>query len=76
MTNKTTINLDKKTLARLRTLKENPHQTYDELILKLLNVYLQNCTEHLEEGFQRDIQQAKMRELWGDAEDDAWDDLS
>ncbi|HMF32582.1 MAG TPA: hypothetical protein VKK79_14260 [Candidatus Lokiarchaeia archaeon] len=69
----TTIQIEKQTLELLKKAKEYPRQTYNDLILKMVEDH-QRMREHNQyDEFLHKIQQAKMKELWENDEDDAWD---
>jgi len=59
----TTIKLDTQTKARLDKLKEHEHETYNNLINKVLNI-LNICVKNpsLASGILRDISRTKKRD--------------
>jgi len=70
----TTVQIKKKTLERLQKDKDYSRQTYDELIQKMLDVYEQVKKSNQYDEFLHKIQQPKMKELWDNPEDEAWED--
>ena len=67
---KTTIQIDKSLLNLLKEIREHPRQTYEELIQKMIKVFISLKKKNQYDEFLHKIQQQKMRELW-DSEDDA-----
>ncbi len=74
MSEVTTVQIKKKTLERLQKDKDHSRQTYDELIQKMLDVYEQVKNNNQYDEFLHKIQQPKMKELWENQEDEAWED--
>ncbi len=74
MTKMTSIQIEKNTLELLKTAKDFPRQPYNDLILKMLEVYQRVKSHNQYDEFLHKIQQMKMKELWGESADDAWDD--
>lgn len=74
MSDVTTIQIKKKTLERLQKDKDHSRQTYDELIQMMLDVYEQVKKSNQYDEFLHKIQQPKMKELWDNPEDEAWED--
>lgn len=66
-----TIQLEKNVIARLKKAKEYPRQTYNELILKMTEVFSARINQYDE--FLHKIQQPKMKELWDNKEDEEWE---
>lgn len=73
MNNVTTIQLDKNLVRTLKKLKKYPRQTYNEFITSLVNNARAQNTENQYDDFLHKIQQAKMKELWDNKEDEAWE---
>lgn len=69
----TTIQLDTSIVEELKENKEYPRQTYNELIQNMLKLFKQAKKKNQYDAFLHRIQQAKMRELWDNKEDEAWD---
>ena len=73
MTN-TTIQLEKSLVNSLKDVREYPRQTYNELIKKMVQVFNSIKKKNQYDEFLHKIQQAKMKELWNNKEDEAWED--
>ena len=69
----TTIQVPKKVLAELRSIKEYPRQSYSELLSKMVKVFKQARKHGQYDEFLHRIQQYKMRELWDNKYDEVWD---
>jgi hypothetical protein len=69
----TTIQLDKSLVDSLKEIKEYSRQTYNELITHMLQVFKNVKKNNQYDEFLHKIQQAKMKELWDNKEDEAWD---
>ena len=74
MANQTTIVLDKETVKLLKETKEYPRETYNELLGKMIKLFLETKKRNQYDEFLHRIQQLKMKELWGNKEDEAWED--
>jgi len=70
----TTIQLEKDLVARLQKTKEYPRQTYNELIAKMLLAFEAAKKRNQYDAFLHKVQQAKMKELWDNKDDEAWED--
>lgn len=71
----TTVQLDKSIVKALKEMKEYPRQTYNELILHLIELAKNVKMRNQYDEFLHKIQQPKMRELWGEKEDEVWEDV-
>ena len=69
----TTIQLSKKVVEELKKTKKFPRQTYSELILELTKTYRACKLKNQYDEFLHKIQQEKMNELWGNKEDEEWE---
>ncbi len=69
----TTIQLDKSLVKSLKDVREYPRQTYNELIKDMVEVFKTIKKRNQYDEFLHKIQQAKMRELWDNKEDEAWE---
>ena len=69
----TTIQIDKTVVESLKEVKEYPRQTYNELIEKMLHILKAVKKKNQYDEFLHKIQQAKMKELWDNKEDEAWE---
>ncbi|MFA6887883.1 MAG: hypothetical protein WC254_00120 [Candidatus Woesearchaeota archaeon] len=70
---KTTIQLDKSIITSLKEIQEYPRQTYNELIKQLIQVYKTVKKKNQYDEFLHKIQQVKMKELWDNKDDEAWE---
>lgn len=73
MTETTTIQLDKRLLEVLKKNKEYPRQSYSELLLHMLDVFKNVKSRNQYDEFLHKIQQVKMKELWDNKKDEAWE---
>ena len=71
--NPTTIQLDKTIVKTLKDIREYPRQTYNELIEKMVQVFKSIKKRNQYDEFLHKIQQAKMKELWDNKEDEVWE---
>ena len=69
----TTVQLDKSIVNSLKEIREYPRQTYNELILRMIEVFRNIRKSNQYDEFLHKIQQAKMKELWDNKEDEAWE---
>ena len=68
-----TILLRREVIEMLKKAREHPRQTYNELIEKMLDVFLKIKERNQYDEFLHKIQQPKMKELWGNEKDEAWE---
>lgn len=68
-----TIQLRKALIEQLREAKEYPRQTYDELLGKMAKIFLAVKKSNQYDEFLHKIQQPKMKELWDNKADEAWE---
>ncbi|MGD0643599.1 MAG: hypothetical protein ABSA75_01690 [Candidatus Bathyarchaeia archaeon] len=69
----TTIRLRKSVVKELKNIRKYPRETYDETILNLIKAAKESGKRRQNDEFLHRIQQAKMKELWDNEEDEAWD---
>ena len=69
----TTIQLSKEIITELKKVKEYPRQTYEEIIGKMINLFRRTKERNQYDEFLHKIQQPKMKELWDNKEDEAWE---
>jgi predicted ArsR family transcriptional regulator len=74
MSNNTTIQLDKSTVNSLKKIREHPRQTYNELISNMIETFKNVKKRNQYDEFLHKIQQQKIKELWDNKEDEAWED--
>jgi len=73
MKNQSTILLDKEIIEMLKKTREHPRQTYNELLKKMTEVFIQTKKRNQYDEFLHKIQQEKMKELWDNQEDEVWE---
>jgi hypothetical protein len=69
----TTIQLKKSVVKELKSIRKYPRETYNEIISDLIKV-AKDSKKRQYDAFLHKIQQAKMKELWDNKEDEAWED--
>jgi hypothetical protein len=69
----TTIQLKKSTVKELRSIRRYTRETYNETISNLIKMAKAPKTKRQYDEFLHTIQQAKMKELWDNTEDEAWE---
>ncbi|MBI2549104.1 hypothetical protein HYW21_07180 [Candidatus Woesearchaeota archaeon] len=69
----TTIQLEKSVVASLKEVKEYPRQTYNELIKQMIHTCKNIKKRNQYDEFLHKTQQVKMKELWDNKEDEAWE---
>jgi hypothetical protein len=73
MKNETTIQLKKSVVEMLKSAKEYPRQTYDELVAKMARLFIELRKRNQYDEFLHKIQKEKMKALWDNKEDEAWE---
>ncbi len=68
-----TILLDKETIQMLQKNREYPRQSYRELLRHMIQIFEQVQKRNQYDEFLHKIQQKKMKELWDNKEDEAWE---
>lgn len=77
MKDTTTVQLRKSVVRELKAIKKYPRQTYNEIITDLVNSVKRvnnQKTSSQYDDFIHAMQQQKMKELWDNEEDEAWED--
>ncbi len=69
----TTIQIKEKTLESLKKSKQHPRQTYDELLNNMIKTFTRINKNNEYDFFLHKVQQHKMKELWDNKEDEAWE---
>ena len=69
----TTIQLKKSVVKELKTIKRYPRETYNEIISNLIKMAKGSKNRRQYDEFLHRIQQEKMKELWDNEEDEAWE---
>jgi len=70
----TTIQLKKSVINELKSIRKYPRETYNEIISDLIKATKEPKTKTQYDEFLHKIQQAKMKELWDNVDDEAWQD--
>ncbi len=70
----TTIQLNKSIVKELKNIKKYPRETYNETISGLIKLAKESQKRTQYDEFLHRIQQAKMKELWDNPEDESWQD--
>lgn len=70
----TTIQLKKSVVKELKSIRKYPRETYNEIISDLIKMAKDSKKIRQYDEFIHKIQQTKMKELWDNAEDEAWED--
>ena len=70
----TTIQLKKSVVKELKNIRKYPRETYNETILNLIKTAKASGRRRQYDEFLHRIQQAKMKELWDNGDDEAWED--
>jgi predicted CopG family antitoxin len=65
----TTIQIERTLLELLKRQKEHPRQSYNEVIGQLLK--WKKSSQY--DRYIHEIQKGKMRELWNNKDDEAWE---
>ncbi len=73
MTDVSTIQLKKEVIEDLKKAKEYPRQTYNELLEKMSKIFIVLKERNQYDEFLHKVQQPKMKELWDNKEDEAWE---
>lgn len=71
----TSIILDKEIVNLLKETKEHPRETYNELLKKMIKIFIEVKKRNQYDEFMHKIQQPKMKELWDNKEDEAWENV-
>jgi len=70
----TTIQLKKSVVKELKGIRKYRRETYNETILNLIKTAKEARRRRQYDEFLHRIQQTKMKELWDNVEDEAWED--
>jgi len=71
----TTIQLKKSVVKQLKTIRRYPRETYNEIITNLIKTAKDSRNRRQYDEFIHTIQQVKMKELWDNEEDEAWENV-
>ncbi len=69
----TTIQLKKSLVKELKSIRRYPRETYNEIISNLIKLAKDSKNRRQYDEFLHTIQQTKMKELWDNTEDEAWE---
>jgi hypothetical protein len=69
----TTIQLKKSVVKELKSIRRYPRETYNEIISNLIKLAKNSKNRRQYDEFIHKIQQTKMKELWDNEEDEAWE---
>ncbi len=69
----TTIQLKKSVVKELKSIRRYPRETYNETISSLIKLAKEYKSRRQYDEFLHRVQQAKMKELWDNEEDEAWE---
>lgn len=75
MAEKSTILLTKEVIEMLKKAKEYPRQTYNELLKRILVIFIKLKERNQYDEFLHKIQKEKMKELWENKEDEEWENV-
>ena len=73
MAEQSTILIEKRIIFLLKRAREHPRQTYNELLEKMVNLFIKIKERNQYDEFLHKIQQEKMKELWDNKEDEDWE---
>jgi len=73
MSDDTTIQLKKSVVKELKAIRRYPRETYNETIIGLIKIAKESKRRRQYDEFLHHIQQAKMKELWDNEEDEGWE---
>lgn len=73
MVEQSTILIDKELIEKLKFAREYPRQTYNELLKKVIDIFINLKTKNQYDEFLHKIQQEKMKELWDNEGDKVWE---
>lgn len=71
----TTIQLSKSAVGALQEAKVYPRQTYNDLILHLVELAKKVEARNQYDEFLHKIQQPKMKEIWDNKKDEVWENV-
>lgn len=71
----TTIQVNKKVVKELKEVKDYPEQTYNALLAKMIRTYKDAKARNQYDEFLHKVQQKKMKEIWDNKTDEAWEDV-
>jgi hypothetical protein len=75
MVEESTILLRKEVIQLLKKAKEHPRETYNELLKRMAESFIELKKRNQYDEFLHKIQQEKMKELWDNEEDESWENV-
>ena len=75
MQKESTVLLKKEIIEMLKKAKDSPRQTYNELLEKIIKIYLNLKRRDQYDKFLHEIQKIKMKEIWDNKYDEAWEEV-
>jgi len=69
----TTIQLKKSIVKELKSIRQYPREPYNETISNLIKLAKEHKSRRQYDEFLHRVQQVKMKELWDNEEDEAWE---
>ena len=75
MGKQSTIILNKETINMLKNVKDYPRQTYNDLLKRMIKIFDELKKRNQYDEFLHKIQQQKMKEIWDNKEDEAWENV-
>ena len=75
MAKQSTILINKEVIGLLKQAKEDPRQTYNELLEKMAKIFIKLKERNQYDEFLHKIQQPKMKDLWDNKEDEVWENV-
>jgi len=73
MAEESTILIRKDLIEKLKSAKDYSRQTYNELLEKMILIYLGAKKRNQYDEFLHKVQKQKMKEIWGNKEDEVWE---
>lgn len=71
----TTIQLKRDLVSKLKKIKMYPRETYEETIERMIKNEIKNAAIDQYDKFLHEAQKQKMKELWDNQEDEAWNEV-
>lgn len=73
MSDESTILLKKDVIELLKKAKGHPRETYNELLKRMAESFIELKKKNQYDEFLHKVQQSKMEELWDNEEDEEWE---
>ncbi len=70
-----TILIEKKLIKDIQKAKDYPRQTYNEILRKMLDLYILFKGVQVDTANIHSLQKSKMSQLWNSKEDEVWDEI-